>query len=193
MKCLFLYQKQFFQICSGSLFLPPMAFLVMLLLLSYSITFSPLNWIIPINMQVCIIQNSLNSTSFSIYCLIFLLLITVKHLREVCHPNCNRSSPLSSFFSPCQSFFCPHHSTGNCSCQDYQPPRSCQIQSYFSVFIWFYLSISFNIMSYSLIRVKYFLFSCFLDITLPWLFSYCSIWSIPGHFAGPASPLQLDL
>ena len=27
----------------------------------------------------------------------------------------------------------------------------CQIQSYFSVFIWFYLSISFNIMSYSLI------------------------------------------
>ena len=90
---------------------PPMAFLVMLLLLSYSITFSPLSWIIPINMQICIIQNSLNSTSFSIYCLIFLLLITAKHLRKVCHPNCNHSLTSLSFFSPCQSFFCPHHST----------------------------------------------------------------------------------
>lgn len=46
----------------------------------------------------------------------------------------------------------------------------CQIQFYFSVFIWFYLSVSFNIMSYSLIREIF--FSLFAS-----LISHC-----PGFF-----------
>lgn len=41
---------------------------------------------------------------------IFLLLITVKHLRKIYHTNCNHSLTSLPFFSLCQSFFSPHHS-----------------------------------------------------------------------------------
>lgn len=142
------------QICSGSLFLPSCGFffffLVILLLLSYSITFSPLNWIIPIITQVCIIQNSLNSTSFSIYCLIFLLLITVKHLRKFVTLIVTIPSPLFHF-SVHVSLSSVHTTLLKLLLSRLPTTSYRQIQSYFSVFIWFYLSVSFNIMSYSLI------------------------------------------
>lgn len=76
----------------------------------------------------------------------FLLLITVKHLRKIYHTNCNHSLTSLPFFSLCQSFSVP--TTLLKLLLSRLPTTSyCQIQSYFSVIIWFYLSVSINIMS----------------------------------------------
>lgn len=138
MKCLFLYQRI---TLANMLRIPLLAllwlfffFLVILLLLSYSITFSPLNWIIPIITQVCIIQNSLNSTSFSIYCLIFLLLITVKHLRKFVTLIVTIPSPLFHF-SVHVSLSSVHTTLLKLLLSRLPTTSYRQIQSYFSVFI----------------------------------------------------------
>lgn len=92
-------KDQRLQMCSGSFFLLSQGLYKGNYSHSTLSRFFPLYWIIPVNIQICFTQNSLNSTLSLSCCLILLLPITIKYFKKVvCLHYYNHSLTFLSLF-----------------------------------------------------------------------------------------------